>query len=188
MKLGKTVYLKNRQLWRKWLEKNHKKMSEIWLVFPKSHTRKPRVAYPDAVEEALCFGWIDSIAKRIDEDSFAQRFSPRKPRSNWSQANLERVRRLKRLGLMDEAGLAALPSKSLSKKKFEISQDILKALKKDLHVWRNFQKFPASYKRIRVAFIEGRRRHGALAFRKSLKHFVAKSKENKRFAFGGVQE
>src|SRR3989344_2198052 len=135
MKLGKTVYLKNRQLWRNWLEKNHKNTSEIWLVFPKSHTRKPRVAYPDAVEEALCFGWIDSIAKRIDEDSFAQRFSPRKPRSNWSQANLERVRRLKRLGLMTPSGLAALSAKSFNKKKFEISQDILKALKKDLRVW-----------------------------------------------------
>ncbi len=188
MKLGKTAYLKNRQLWRQWLEKNHKKMSEIWLVFPKSHTHKPRVAYADAVEEALCFGWIDSIAKRIDEDSFAQRFSPRKPRSNWSQSNLERVRRLKRLGLMTPSGLAALPSKSLSKKKFEISPDILKALKKNSQVWKNFKKFPASYKRIRVAFIESRRRHGALAFRKSLKYFVAKTKENKKFAFGGVLE
>lgn len=106
MKLGKTLYVKNRDGWRRWLEKNHKKETEIWLIYYKKHTGKTTIPYNDAVEEALCFGWIDSIEKRVDEERYAQRFTPRKPRSQWSEMNKERVKRLIKLDKMTPAGLA----------------------------------------------------------------------------------
>jgi len=186
MKIGKTFYAKDRKAWRKWLEKHHEKDKEIWLIYYKQHTGKPRVPYGEAVEEALCFGWIDSTVKTIDANRFAQRFSPRKSKSAWSQPNIERMKRLKKQGLMTPAGLAAFQMKNgRSQKKNEISEDILKALKADKEVWKNFQKFPESYKRIRVAYIESQRRHGEEAFQRSLKNFIKKTRANKKFMFGG---
>jgi uncharacterized protein YdeI (YjbR/CyaY-like superfamily) len=92
MQITKTFYAKNRKEWRKWLEKNHGKETEIWLIYYRKSTGKPRISYNDAVEEALCFGWIDSIEKGLDEERFAQRFTPRKPKSNWSALNIERMK------------------------------------------------------------------------------------------------
>ena len=109
MKIGKTLYLKNRKEWRRWLEKSHQKEPEIWLICYKKHTGKTSIPYNDAVEEALCYGWIDSNEKGIDREKYAQRFSPRKPKSNWSVVNKERVRRLIKLGKMTPAGLKYFP-------------------------------------------------------------------------------
>jgi uncharacterized protein YdeI (YjbR/CyaY-like superfamily) len=189
MHLGKTFYAADRQKWRSWLKKNHRQAKEIWLVYPRKHTGKPRVGYNDAVEEALCFGWIDSTVKKIDRDSYAQRFSPRKKRSQWSEPNLARLRRLIRQKRMTAAGLAALSDRALLKKsaKLAIAPAILKALRKDKQVWHNFQRFPDSYQRIRLAYIESGQRHGAAEFRKRLLNFLKKTRENKMFAFGGVQ-
>ncbi len=108
MKISKTFYARNRGEWRAWLEKNHATESEIWLVYYKQHTGKPRVAYSDAVEEALCFGWIDSNIQKIDDEKYAQKFTPRKSTSKWSALNKRRVAKLKQEGKMTEAGLAAL--------------------------------------------------------------------------------
>ena len=94
----KTIYVTDRNAWRTWLEENYDKEKEVWLIFPKKASGKPRIPYNDAVEEALCFGWIDSRVKRIDENSYAQRFTPRNPKSTYSQANIERLRELVRLG------------------------------------------------------------------------------------------
>jgi uncharacterized protein YdeI (YjbR/CyaY-like superfamily) len=99
-----------RKAWRAWLARNHATAKEIWLVCPKAHTGKPRVAYGEAVEEALCFGWIDTTAKRLDEDHYAQKFTPRTNIRNWSALNLERFRRLVAGGLMTAAGRAKLPA------------------------------------------------------------------------------
>jgi len=106
MKIGKTLYVTNRADWRKWLKKNHKKEPEIWLIYFRKSTGKPRIEYSDAVEEALCYGWIDSIEKRIDEERLAQRFTPRRPNSNWSESNKERMKKLIKNGKMTPAGLA----------------------------------------------------------------------------------
>ncbi|OGK25341.1 hypothetical protein A3C25_06180 [Candidatus Roizmanbacteria bacterium RIFCSPHIGHO2_02_FULL_38_11] len=114
MKLGKTLYIKNREEWRRWLEKNHKKEPEIWLVYYKKHTKKSSIPYNDAVEEALCFGWIDSTVKGIDGEKYAQRFSPRKPKSNWSEPNKERIERLIKEGKMTPAGLVFFENKTFS--------------------------------------------------------------------------
>lgn len=119
MEVGKTLYVKDRKTWRAWLEENHSKEKEIWLVYPKKHTGKARVPYDEAVEEALCFGWIDSTVKTIDKDSFAQRFSPRKSKSAWSQPNIERMKRLKRQGLMTPAGVAVFHQAGTKQSNYE---------------------------------------------------------------------
>ena len=94
MDITDTLYVSDREEWRKWLEENYKTATEIWLIYYRKHTGVPRVPYNDAVEEALCFGWIDSTAKKIDQDRYAQRFTPRNSRSTYSQTNKERLRRL----------------------------------------------------------------------------------------------
>src|SRR5215204_331781 len=94
MKVTRTLHVTDRKKWRAWLRKHYKTEKEIWLVYPKKGTGRPRIEYNDAVEEALCFGWIDSIVKKLDEDSTVQRFSPRKLKAKYSQANIERLRTL----------------------------------------------------------------------------------------------
>jgi uncharacterized protein YdeI (YjbR/CyaY-like superfamily) len=91
MKLGQTLYVSNRKAWRAWLRRNHAREKEIWLIYDKKHSSKPRIPYNDAVEEALCYGWIDSTIKRIDHNRMAQRFSPRRAKSVLSETNKERV-------------------------------------------------------------------------------------------------
>jgi uncharacterized protein YdeI (YjbR/CyaY-like superfamily) len=104
----KTFYAKDRKTWRRWLEKNHAKSPGIWLVYYKKASGKPRVTYNDAVEEALCFGWIDSTAKSLDEERYMQRFTPRKPKSGWSGINKERINKIIASGLMTEAGIVKI--------------------------------------------------------------------------------
>ena len=111
MKIGKMLYVTKRDKWREWLEKFYGKEKEIWLVFYRKDSGKPRISYEAAVEEALCFGWIDSIEKGIDSERFAQRFTPRRPKSQWSKSNMERVGRLIKMGKMTPAGLAVLENK-----------------------------------------------------------------------------
>jgi len=187
MEIGKTLYLTERKAWRAWLSKHHGTAKDIWLIYPRKKTNKPRIPYNDAVEEALCFGWIDSIVKRVDEGSYAQRFSPRKS-SKWSQPNIERMRRLIKLGKMTPAGLAVLkdPDLVIPEQRLKIALDILKALKADKQTWTNFQVFPSPYKRIRIAFIEDGRKRGEGEFHKRLQNFLKKTKANKQFGFGGV--
>jgi uncharacterized protein YdeI (YjbR/CyaY-like superfamily) len=106
---GNTLYVRNRAEWRRWLEKHHASESVVWLIYYKKHTGKPRVSYGDAVEEALCFGWIDSIVKRLDEDRYMQKFTPRVNPRKWSRLNLERVKKLIGQGRMTAAGMSKLP-------------------------------------------------------------------------------
>jgi uncharacterized protein YdeI (YjbR/CyaY-like superfamily) len=100
-----TFYAKDRKAWRKWLEKNHQTSEGVWLIYFKKGSGKPRVEYADAVEEALCFGWIDSTLNSIDELSYMQLYTPRKPKSGWSKLNKQRVERLIAQELMTPAGL-----------------------------------------------------------------------------------
>jgi uncharacterized protein YdeI (YjbR/CyaY-like superfamily) len=98
-------YAKDRAAWRKWLKQHHKTSPGVWLVYYKKDSGKTRVPYADAVEEALCFGWIDSTLNPIDEDSYMQLFTPRKPKSGWSKLNKDRVEKLIQEGLMTPAGM-----------------------------------------------------------------------------------
>lgn len=185
MDLGKTLYVTNRKDWRSWLAKNHAKEKVIWLIYYKKASGKKRIPYNDAVEEALAFGWIDSTVKSIDEEKFAQRFTPRRKGSNLSQANKERVRELIAKKKMTRAGLDAIAHAFDSEKdapdKFRIAPDILRALRKDKETWNKFQKLPKRYQRTRIGFIESRRKHGKEQFEKSLANLVKMTAKNKKF-------
>jgi|SRR5687767_10052077 uncharacterized protein YdeI (YjbR/CyaY-like superfamily) len=109
MDIGETLYVTTGDGFRRWLEKYHQTKKEIWLIQYKKATKKPSISYVDAVEEALCFGWIDGTQKSMDVERYALRFSPRRPKSNWTETNKERARRLIAGGKMTEAGHAMLP-------------------------------------------------------------------------------
>ena len=96
--------------WRRWLAEHHASESEVWLVFHKHHTGRASIAYQDAVDEALCFGWIDSLIKRLDDARYARKFTPRKPDSKWSTANRQRYAQLKASGRLMPAGLNRPPT------------------------------------------------------------------------------
>jgi uncharacterized protein YdeI (YjbR/CyaY-like superfamily) len=100
-----SIYLPTRQAWREWLAKHHQSETVIWLIHYKKHTGKPSVAYNDAVEEALCFGWVDSLIQRMDGDRYRQKYTPRKPRSTWSGHNVRRVEKMIAEGKMMEPGI-----------------------------------------------------------------------------------
>jgi uncharacterized protein YdeI (YjbR/CyaY-like superfamily) len=185
MEITQTLYVTDPEEWRGWLEEHYKTENEIWLVYYKKHTGKPRIVYNDAVEEALCFGWIDSTAKKLDEDRTAQRFSPRKPKSGYSQANIERLRYLVAQGKVIDEVLESLGD--VLKQEFVFPTDIIAAVKADKQAWENFQSFSDAYKRIRVAFIEGARKRPA-EFQKRLNYFVKMTRENKQIGFGGIEK
>lgn len=102
----KTLQVETRDAWRAWLAKHHKSETEIWLIFLKVHTGRSTVPYSDTVEEALCFGWIDSLIKRLDDDRYVRKFTPRRSGSAWSESNKKRVEKLLADGLMTDTGLA----------------------------------------------------------------------------------
>ena len=108
MKVGKTLYVTNRNQWRSWLSKHHRTANDIWLIYYNKRSGKDRIPYNDAVEEALCYGWIDSLTKPRNDESWVQRFSPRKNKSALSEMNKERVRRLIKAGTMTQFGLASI--------------------------------------------------------------------------------
>jgi len=182
---AKLLYVTNRREWRDWLKKHYKSEKEVWLVYYKKHTGKPRILYNDAVEEALCFGWIDSIVKGIDENSFAQRFSLRNPKSPYSQANKERLREMVKQGKVVDEALATLGN--LVEEQFEVPPDILKTIKANKKAWKNFQTFSQPYIRIRVAFIDAARNRPQ-EFTKRLGYFIEMTGENKQFGFGGIEK
>ena len=185
MDIGKTLYVKDREDLREWLESNFKKEKEIWLVYPTVNSGEPRIPYNDAVEEALSFGWIDSTVKRLDENSSVQRFSPRNPVSKYSQANIERLKRLNKEGRVHSSVRESV--EKLLKKKFVFPPDITRAIKKNSKAWRNYQNFSPAYRRIRVAYIEGARNRPA-EFEKRLNNFIRMTERNRLIGFGGIEK
>ena len=156
---------------RRWLADYHAMEKECWL-----HVKRGRPVddgtfwYLDAVEEALCFGWIDSTIKMLNGTAF-QRFSPRRKGSPWTELNKERCRRLERLGKMTDAGRAVLPD--MSSEGFRIDQEVLAALREDEAVWRNFQHFPPLYCRVRIDMIQiNKQRKRPQVFERRLQKFI----------------
>ena len=136
-----------------WYLENHDKVSGFWLRINRAREPFPGVVgYVDAVEVALCFGWIDSTQKRIDDGKPIQHFTPRRKRSNWCWNNIERCRRLIDLSEMTPAGLAVLPEHD--PKNFVFEEWVINALKADPIVWKNFNSFPGAYQRIKVDCIQ----------------------------------
>ena len=163
MEITERLHTTSREQWREWLVENHSTKREIWI----STTKSPDgLQYLDSVEEALCFGWIDSTIK-AGESVMWRRFSPRRKNSPWTELNKERCRRLECLGLMTDAGRAVLPDMG-----FQIDNDIIVALQSDETVWKNFQSLPALYVRVRIDNIQNIRKRSPEAFQRRLQKFI----------------
>lgn len=162
---------------RNWLQDNSITEKCCWVVV--SMTPTPNVLlYLDAVEEALCFGWIDGIKKKISDTETAQRLSPRTKKSSWTELNKERVRRLERLGLMTDEGRRVLPDMELDS--FQIDKGIEERLKEENQVYENFLAFPELYQRIRIDTIQSYKNQPDL-FKNRLEKFIASTRENKMY-------
>lgn len=144
-----------------------------------------RISYNDAVEEALYFGWIDSTVKSINENSNAQRFSPRNPKSKFSQANKERLKWLYKEKMLHPSVKNSV--KEVITQKFVFPPDIVSAIKSNRTAWKNYQKFSPVYKRIRIACIDAARKRPD-EFKKRLNNFIKKTKQNKQIGFGGIEK
>jgi uncharacterized protein YdeI (YjbR/CyaY-like superfamily) len=144
---------------RAWLEKNHARASELWVAFYKKTARKPGITYPEAVHEALCFGWIDGIIKRLDEERYMHRFSPRKPGSTWSNLNVSNVARLSAAGRMHAAGLAAFAARTKKRtgtysfeatKPAKLPKDFERLFRTNRKAWAFFTAQPPGYQRTAI--------------------------------------
>ena len=153
---------KTREQWRNWLKKNHANEPEVWLVFLKKHTGRQNVSYSDAVEEALCFGWIDGVKRSIDEDRYMHRFTPRKPNSNWSESNKKRVQRLISANQMAPAGEESIKLAKKSGKwstpanipaEFSMPREFDARLKRNKKASTFFASLAPSYQRQYIAWI-----------------------------------
>ena len=181
-----TKYFIDRKEWRKWLEKNFETKDDIWLEYPLKKTGKKRIVYNDAVEEALCFGWIDSTVKSLNEETSIQRFCKRKKSSTFSQPNIERLKWLFENNLIHDS----IKNEVLIiiQQEFVFPKDIIKHLISEKAVWENYQNFSERYKRIRIAYIDSARKRPE-EFKKRLNNFIAKTKENKLIkGFGGIDK
>ena len=185
MQITETLSVTDRKKWREWLERNFQTKNEIWLIFPHKASGKKRISYNDAVEEALCFGWIDSIVKKFNHESSVQRFTPRNPKSKYSQPNKERLRWLQKENLLHPS-MKDIAVKVL-KEKYVFPLDIINSIKVDKEVWEKYQNLSPAYKRIRIAYIETARNRPE-EFNKRLKNFIKKTKDNKKIGFGGIEK
>lgn len=161
------LYFKIRDDWRNWLEENQNRTDGIWFVFYKKLSGKPTVAYSDAVEEALCFGWIDGKIKSVNEDYYIQWFTPRRPGSRWSKLNLSRAQNLIVQGKMKQAGLTAYekaiktPESVYDTNKddnLQIPEDLAIALKNNHVAYENFMKSPPSSRKLYVFWLNDAKR------------------------------
>ena len=185
MEITETLFIKSRSEWRSWLKKNYKDKKEIWLVFYNKSSGKLSLTYEDAIEEALCFGWIDSIVKKNHHEYRVQRFTIRNPKSPYSQLNKERLKRL-----LKQKKVTASVHKTLGdleNEKFVFPKDIIREIKKNKEAWKNYQEFSEAYKRIRVAFIDGSRRRPDV-FRQRLNYFIRMTEKNKQYGISGIEK
>ena len=178
MSLHNILDVQDRHSFRLWLQEHAGAETECWIVVKRGRPADPDVFYYlDAVEEALCFGWIDSTYMLIDGIRM-QRFTPRKNRSSWTELNKERVRRLEKLGLMTDAGRAVLPP--MGPRSFRIDPDIEAALKA-ARCWSRFKRFPALYQRVRAGNIAFYRKRSPEAYEQMLKHLIQETRKSRMF-------
>lgn len=154
----KVKFFSSQAEFRKWLEKNHDSASELFVGFHKKASGKKSITYPEALDEALCFGWIDGVRRSIDETSYTTRFTPRKPKSIWSLVNVRHVERLKKAGLMHPAGLAAFEKRdpkrtgiySFENEPVRLSPAYEKKFRQNKKAWKFFEEQPAGYKKLMI--------------------------------------
>ncbi len=164
MNIDKALSFKDSQEWRKWLAENHDSEQEVWLVHYKKKSDKASISLDDAVQEAICFGWIDSKLMSIDEEKFVLKYTPRKANSVWSKINKERAEKLIESGKMTDAGLAKIEKAKkrgfwkaayTNKKKDRMPSDLKEALLEDRNAWINFNKFANSYRNMYIGWVSG---------------------------------
>ncbi|MBZ5538051.1 MAG: YdeI/OmpD-associated family protein [Acidobacteriia bacterium] len=163
MKMSKTLYVSTGAAWRAWLARNHESETEIWLIHYKKHTGRPSLPYEEAVNEALCFGWIDSLVQRIDSEKYARKFTPRKAQSRWSELNKRRVKALIGAGRMTSVGSAKIPDEvphgrvvpetQRQTRTSAIPHSIKQVLIANSQAWKNFKGLAPSYQRLYVKWI-----------------------------------
>jgi len=167
MERSNRLYVASRDAWRAWLGRNHDTEKEIWVIYYKKHTGKPSLPYDESVEEALCFGWVDSIIRRIDDEKFARKFTPRKAKSVWSEANKKRARKMMKEGKMTKAGLAKIRAAEESgewsrtpptRRELVLPPYIKAAFAGNEKALENFNNLAASYKRQYVGWITSAKR------------------------------
>jgi uncharacterized protein YdeI (YjbR/CyaY-like superfamily) len=181
MEITRTLYVPDRASWRSWLQGHYRSEPDVWLIYYRKETGRPRVAYNDAVEEALCFGWIDSTMKRLDAERFAQRFSPRRRGSGYSQPNRERLARLVAAGQVASDVLPAV--EEILNEPFEAPADILQALQADPPGWTHFRRYSPAYRRIRIAYVEAARQRPE-EFQKRLRNLLRMNAKDEQFGHG----
>lgn len=177
MEIDKLLTFKKREELREWLLANSTTEKYCWVIV----TIKPKLdtlLYLDVVEEALCFGWIDGVKKKLSETQTAQRLSPRAKKSPWTELNKERVRRLEKLGLMTDEGRKILPSDIYQP--FKIDSVIEEKLKEDQQIYENFMAFPDLYRRIRIDTIQTNKKDAVL-FESRLAKLIEQTKANKQY-------
>ena len=181
-----TFYTSERSEWRRYLAEHFQTSQVIWFVFPMKESGEKSLSYNDAVEEALCFGWIDSTIKHIDPLHRAQRFTPRRKGSPYSRQNIERLIWLDAQGMIHPSVRDdVLP---IIRAPFIFPADIIEALKQDDAVWNNYQHFSDSYQRIRIAYIDAARKRPK-EFQKRLDNFIEKTRRNKLIkGYGGIDK
>jgi uncharacterized protein YdeI (YjbR/CyaY-like superfamily) len=164
----KTLDARDCEEWREWLARHHDSESEMWLVFYKRQSGRPSIAYLDALDEALCFGWIDSLIKRLDDDRYARKFTPRKPGSKWSAVNRKRFAQLEASGRLAPAGLRRAPtdrSYAPRPSPAKVPDYIQQALKGRPAAWNYFESLAPSYRRLYIAWIDSARQEETKARR-----------------------
>ena len=182
----KILYCRDRSEWRSWLSENFRTSEDVWFVFPTKDSDEMGVSYNDAVEEALCFGWIDSTTKRLDDTHQIRHFTPRRKGSTYSRPNIERLIQMDSEGkIHPDIRPSILP---LIEAEYVFPQDILAEIKEDPEAWENYQNFTDSYKRIRVAYIDAARKRPE-EFRKRLNNFISMTRKNRIIGgYGGVDK
>lgn len=186
MESVKTFFTSERSQWRSWLAEHFETEKEIWFIYPMKGAGEAGLSYNDAVEEALCFGWIDSTVRNLDPTHRAQRFTPRKKGSPYSRPNIERLIWLDSQGMLHPSVReAVLP---LIETPYVFPEDILAFIRADGEAWKNYQNFSPSYRRIRIAYIDAARNRPE-EFQKRLNSFLRKTRENKRIVgYGGIDK
>jgi len=176
------VYAKTRAEWRKWLKANSAGCTEAWLAFYKKGSGESGVTYGEAVEEALCFGWIDGKTQRFDESCYVQRFTPRKPASAWSQSNIQRDERLIAEKRMTPAGLAVYrPERATAPLPTAMPTELEDRFRKQVKAWTNYQSFPPYYRRMTAGWVASAKKEETRV--KRLEKLIEFSARNERIQF-----
>ena len=184
---AKPIFFKTSSAFPKWLEKNHDKKTEVFVGYYKKGSDKKTMTWLESVDEALCFGWIDGVRKSIDAESYCNRFTPRRPASNWSAINIKKIEELTTKGLMHPAGVAAFNKRteikskiySYEKEPVELAPEFEKLFKANKKAWTFFQSQGLYYQKQAINWVMTAKQQATRVSR--LKKLIAVSEEEKRY-------